>query len=67
MEATTFLYQEVRAKVGSLFGGPPIAEPYEACPPEQGVYVVRATPSRRDAAESARVARITPPRGIRGG
>src|SRR5918998_1942803 len=40
LEATTFLYQELRAKVGSLFGGPPIDEPYTARPPEQDRYTV---------------------------
>ena len=59
LEATTFLYQELRAKVGSLYGGPPVDESYEARPPEQGIYDVRAQPRRRQAGAAAKVARVT--------
>ena len=59
MSATTFLYQELRAKVGSLYGGPPIAERYEARPPEQGVYLVHTAPARPGDLVAARVARVT--------
>ena len=58
LEATTFLYQELRAKVGSLYGGPPVDEAYEARPPEQGIYTVRAEPPPHTAA-AAQVARVT--------
>jgi hypothetical protein len=56
-------YQELRAKVGDLFGGPPIDESYEARPPEQATATVRATPRRPAAAATARVARVTTLRG----
>ena len=59
LEATTFLYQELRAKVGSLYGGPPVDEAYEARPPEQGIYRVRAEPRRQAAGTAAQVARVT--------
>jgi quinol monooxygenase YgiN len=59
LSATTFLYQELRAKVGSLYGGPPIEEPYEARPPEQGTYTVRVAPERPADLAAARVARVT--------
>src|SRR5438067_20563 len=63
LEATDFLYQELRAKVGELFGGPPITEPYEARPPEQAIYEVRVTPTRPADLSAARVARVTTARG----
>jgi hypothetical protein len=63
LAASTFLYQELRAKVGSLFGGPPIDESYAARPPEQETATVRATPRRPEAAATARVARVTTLRG----
>ena len=63
LEATNFLYQELRDKVGSLYGGPPIEESYVARPPETGVYAVRATPRRRDSGTAARMARLTTVRG----
>ena len=59
LEATTFLYQELRAKVGSLYGGPPVDEAYEARPPEQGIYEVRTQPRRPRAGAAATVARVT--------
>lgn len=59
MEATSFLYQELRAKVGELFGGPPITEPYAARPPEQAMYEVRDQPTRPAALAAAQVARVT--------
>ncbi len=58
LEATTFLYQELRAKVGSLYGGPPVDEAFEARPPEQGTYTVRAQPGHR-VGTAAQVARVT--------
>ena len=63
LTATDFLYQELRAKVGSLFGGPPIDEPYEARPPEQGIHEVRYQPARPPAPAAARVARVTTAQG----
>jgi hypothetical protein len=63
LAATDFLYQELRAKVGSLFGGPPIDEPYEARPPEQGIYAVRYQPARPPAPAAAQVARVTSAQG----
>src|SRR5215207_6352771 len=63
LEATDFLYQELREKVGQLYGGPPVDEPYVARPPEQGLYAVRAAPTQPAAAASARVARLTTLRG----
>jgi heme-degrading monooxygenase HmoA len=63
LEATGFLYQELRAKVGELYGGPPIGELYEARPPEQAIYEVRAQPARPEGQAAARVARVTTARG----
>jgi hypothetical protein len=63
LTATDFLYQELREKVGRLYGGPPVAERYVARPPEQGLYAVRAAPARPEAAAGARVARVTTLRG----
>lgn len=63
LEASGFLYQELRAKVGELFGGPPIEERYEARPPEQAIYEVRTQPARTEVRATARVARVTAAQG----
>ena len=63
MEATSFLYEELREKVGSLYGGPPIDEPYEGRPPEQATAAVRVQPARPAALTGAQVARVTTVRG----
>src|SRR5688500_6554010 len=63
LEATGFLYQELRAKVGELFGGPPITEAYVARPPEQAVYAVRDQPMRPALLAAARVGRVTTAQG----
>ena len=59
LNATNFLYQELRDKIGSLYAGPPIDEPYEGRPPEHGIYQVRAAPRRPELIGEAQVARVT--------
>ena len=41
LEASGFLYQELRDKFGRLYGGPPPQEPYVAHVPVQAIYEVR--------------------------
>ena len=59
LEASGFLYQELRAKIGELYAGPPVEDAFDARPPEQDLYEVRVHPQRAEGLARARVARVT--------